>query len=161
MGRKSPTHEDAYSGPKAAKLAGISYRCVDTWARKGLIKPSLRDADGSGRYRVYSLRDVLALRVAKRLRQQGVSLKTIAAAARALRRGTRLNDQPLADFTFFAERRRVYVITDDDSRAIDVSHGGQLVLTIALNGLGRREPQSSSRIPQLRSSALLQRVVKL
>ena len=37
-----------FSGTKAAKIVGISYRQLDYWARTDLVRPSLTDAKGSG-----------------------------------------------------------------------------------------------------------------
>lgn len=37
-----------------ARRAGISYRQLDYWARKGAIAPSIAEADGPGNYRRWS-----------------------------------------------------------------------------------------------------------
>lgn len=51
-----------FSGHTAADLAGITYRQLDWWARTDLIRPSARDAAGSGSRRRYSYADVLELK---------------------------------------------------------------------------------------------------
>ena len=96
--------EDAgYRGPTACKAAGITYRQLDYWARTGLVEPSVRPAGGSGTQRLYGFRDILVLKVVKRLLDTGVSLQQIRgrdpAAARPRRRRPR-PDHP-------DERRRV------------------------------------------------------
>lgn len=66
-----------YRGPVACAAAGITYRQLDYWARTGLVEPSIRPASGSGTQRLYSFRDILVLRIVKRLIDTGVSLANI------------------------------------------------------------------------------------
>src|SRR5699024_11898909 len=74
-----------YRGPIACSAAGITYRQLDYWARTKLVEPSLRNASGSGSARLYSFRDVLVLKVVKRLLDTGVSLQQIRSAIEHLR----------------------------------------------------------------------------
>ena len=79
-----------YRGPIAAQVAGITYRQLDYWARTGLVEPTIRTATGSGSQRLYSFRDILVLKIVKRLLDTGVSLQQIRTAAGHLRqRGRR------------------------------------------------------------------------
>ena len=67
-------YEDVgYRGVTACKAAGITYRQLDYWARTGLVEPSVRTAKGSGSQRLYGFRDILVLKVVKRLLDTGVS----------------------------------------------------------------------------------------
>ena len=66
-----------YRGPVACAAAGITYRQLDYWARTGLVEPSVRPATGSGTQRLYGFRDILVLKVVKRLLDTGVSLQQI------------------------------------------------------------------------------------
>ncbi|HYJ75733.1 MAG TPA: MerR family transcriptional regulator, partial [Kineosporiaceae bacterium] len=74
-----------YRGPIACRAAGITYRQLDYWARTGLVEPSVRPATGSGTQRLYSFRDILVLKVVKRLLDTGVSLQQIRVAVTHLR----------------------------------------------------------------------------
>lgn len=56
-----------FRGPEAVRLAGITYRQLDYWARTGLVEPSVRPAHGSGTQRLYSRLDVVRLAVVRRL----------------------------------------------------------------------------------------------
>ena len=69
----------------ACHAVGISYRQLDYWARTGLVVPSVRDASGSGTQRLYSFRDIVVLKVVKRLLDAGVSLQNIRKAIETLR----------------------------------------------------------------------------
>ena len=66
-----------FSGTKAAQVVGITYRQLDYWARTDLVRPSLVDAAGSGSRRRYSYRDLLELRMIKKLLDAGVRLETV------------------------------------------------------------------------------------
>jgi DNA-binding transcriptional MerR regulator len=66
-----------FSGTKAAQVVGITYRQLDYWARTDLVRPSLVDAAGSGTRRQYSYRDLLELRMIKKLLDAGVRLETV------------------------------------------------------------------------------------
>src|SRR5262249_40152043 len=67
-------------GATAGSAGGISYRQLDYWARTGLVEPSVRPASGSGTQRLYSFRDILVLKVVKRLLDTGISLQQIRSA---------------------------------------------------------------------------------
>ncbi len=68
---------DGFSGKRAAEIVGITYRQLDYWARTDLIRPSLADATGSGSRRRYSYKDLLELKVIKRLLDAGIKLESI------------------------------------------------------------------------------------
>jgi DNA-binding transcriptional MerR regulator len=76
--------EQGYRAPRAAKLAGITYRQLDYWARQNYVRPSLEDARGSGTQRLYTFQDLLKLKVMKRLLDQGMSLQKTRGAIKAL-----------------------------------------------------------------------------
>lgn len=114
--------EDAgYRGPIVCKAAGITYRQLDYWARTGLVEPAVRGASGSGTQRLYSFRDILVLKVVKRLLDTGVSLQQIRTAVSHLReRGV----EDLAQITLMSDGASVYECTSADE-VIDLVQGGQ------------------------------------
>ena len=61
-----------FRGPIACSAAGITYRQLDYWARTGLVDPTVRSATGSGTQRLYSFKDILLLKIIKRLLDAGV-----------------------------------------------------------------------------------------
>src|SRR6266566_8611192 len=81
----TPGENVGYRGPTACAAAGITYRQLDYWARTGLVEPSIRSASGSGSQRLYSFRDIIALKIVKRLLDTGVSLQNIRIAVGYLR----------------------------------------------------------------------------
>jgi DNA-binding transcriptional MerR regulator len=117
-----------YRGPTACSAAGITYRQLDYWARTGLVEPSVREASGSGTQRLYSFRDILVLKVVKKLLDLGVSLPNIRTAVAALReRGA----EDLAQVTLLSDGTTVYECTGTDE-VVDLLQGGQAVFAIAV-----------------------------
>jgi DNA-binding transcriptional MerR regulator len=118
-----------YRGPAACQIAGITYRQLDYWARTGLVVPSIRGASGSGSQRLYSFKDVLVLKVVKRLLDTGVSLQNIRAAVEHLRRR---GVHDLAGVTLFSDGTTVYECTSPEE-VVDLLQGGQGVFGIAVS----------------------------
>jgi DNA-binding transcriptional MerR regulator len=119
-----------YRGPTACKIVGITYRQLDYWARTGLVVPTLRSARGSGSQRLYSFKDILVLKVVKRLLDAGVSLQNIRVAVEHLRsRGIR----DLAGTTLFSDGTTVYECSSPEE-IVDLLRGGQGVFGIAIGG---------------------------
>ncbi len=133
-----------YRGPTACSAAGITYRQLDYWARTGLVEPSVRAAQGSGSARLYSFRDILVLKVVKRLLDTGISLQQIRAAVSHLRsRGT----DDLARVTLMSDGVSVYECTSSDE-VVDLLQGGQGVFGIALGRIWQeveRDPGRAAR----------------
>lgn len=136
-------NDRGYRGPTASKAAGITYRQLDYWARTGLVVPSLRGADGSGTQRLYSFRDVLVLKVVKRLLDTGVSLQQIRSAVEHLReRGV----EDLAQITLMSDGASVYECTSADE-VIDLVQGGQGVYGIAVGRVWREVEGTLAELP--------------
>jgi DNA-binding transcriptional MerR regulator len=135
-----------YRGPTACRAAGITYRQLDYWARTGLVEPSVRSATGSGTQRLYGFRDILVLKVVKRLLDTGVSLQQIRVAIQALReRGV----QDLAQITLMSDGATVYECTSADE-VIELLQGGQGVFGIAVGRVWREVEGSLAALPSER-----------
>ncbi len=149
FGESEPPSEDiGYRGPIACSAAGISYRQLDYWARTGLVTPSVRDASGSGSARLYGFRDVLVLKVVKRLLDTGVSLHNIRTAVELLRaRGV----EDLAELTLLSDGATVYECTSQDE-IIDLLAGGQAVFGIAVGRVVREMEGALAHLPSERAS---------
>jgi len=120
--------EIGYRGATACSAAGISYRQLDYWARTGLVEPSIRTASGSGSARLYGFRDILVLKIVKRLLDAGVSLQNIRTAVNHLRdRGV----TDLERITLMSDGASIYECASPDE-IIDLLAGGQGVFGIAV-----------------------------
>jgi DNA-binding transcriptional MerR regulator len=135
-----------YRGPMACAAAGITYRQLDYWARTGLVEPTIRPAHGSGTQRLYGFRDILVLKVVKRLLDTGVSLQQIRQAVQHLReRGV----QDLAQITLMSDGASVYECTSPDE-VVDLVQGGQGVFGIAVGRVWREVEGSLVELPSER-----------
>jgi DNA-binding transcriptional MerR regulator len=146
---EAPTSDDAvgYRGVTACHAASISYRQLDYWARTGLVVPSVRDASGSGTQRLYSFRDMVVLKVVKRLLDAGVSLQNIRKAIEALRsRGV----DDLAEITLISDGTTVYECRSPEE-VVDLLQGGQGVFGIAIGGAFKEIKGSLEHLPAERA----------
>jgi len=138
----SPT-DIGYRGPTACSAAGITYRQLDYWARTGLVEPSVREASGSGTQRLYSFRDILVLRIVKKLLDAGISLQNIRTAISSLRtRGV----EDVGQITLLSDGTTVYECTSPDE-VIDLLQGGQAVFAIAVGRQVREVEGSLAQFP--------------
>ncbi len=130
--------DHGYRGNVASQAAGISYRQLDYWARTGLVEPTVRTASGSGSQRLYGFRDILVLKLVKRLLDTGISLQQIRVAIEQLRTA---GVEDLAQTTLMSDGARVYLCTSNDE-VIDLVSRGQGVFGIAV-GKVLREVEST------------------
>jgi DNA-binding transcriptional MerR regulator len=138
-----------YRGPTACSAAGITYRQLDYWARTGLVEPSVREASGSGTQRLYSFRDILVLRIVKKLLDAGISLQNIRTAIASLRdRGV----EDLGQITLMSDGTTVYECTSTDE-VVDLLQGGQAVFAIAVGRHVRDVEGSLAQLPGERARA--------
>lgn len=132
-----------YRGPVACSAAGITYRQLDYWARTGLVTPSVRDAAGSGSQRLYGFRDILVLRIVKRLIDTGVSLPNIRAAVDHLADRT---GEDLASLTIMSDGASIYECRSADE-VVDLVRGGQGVFGIAVGSVWREVEGTLATLP--------------
>lgn len=138
-----------YRGPTACSAAGITYRQLDYWARTGLVEPSVREASGSGTQRLYSFRDILVLKIVKKLLDAGISLQNIRTAISTLRdRGV----ADLAQITLMSDGTTVYECTSTDE-VVDLLQGGQAVFAIAVGRHVRDVEGTLAALPGERATA--------
>ena len=145
--------EVGYRGAVAAKAAGITYRQLDYWARTELVEPTVRGASGSGTQRLYGFRDILVLKLVKRLLDTGISLQQIRVAVEQLRAA---GIRDLTGTTLMSDGASVYLCTSNDE-VIDLVSRGQGVFGIAVGkvlhevetSLVEFEPQTVDAVDEL------------
>ena len=135
----------------ALRLAAISYRQLDYWAKTGLVPPSIRQATGRGSRRVYSFHDLVALRVVAQLLSTGISLPKVRKAAEYLKRH---GERPLATLALISDGRRIVALTDDPAKMIEATANGQVVVAIDVTPIRRNLEQGVTAISAPRKLAL-------
>lgn len=124
--RRGSGPDDGFRGSEVCSLVGITYRQLDYWARTGLLRPSIADATGSGSQRRYSYRDVLELKVIKRLLDAGLKLQQARQAVECLR-GDLGGDLASAQLVLAGSRS---VLAHSNGEVVDLLAGGQGVFNI-------------------------------
>lgn len=121
--------DPGFSGTRAAKVVGITYRQLDYWARTDLIRPSLADAEGSGSRRKYSYNDLLELKAIKKLLDAGIKLEQVRKVFEYVREHV-TTDIAAAHIVIDGGSVNLY----DDGQLIDVLQKGQGVLNVLSMG---------------------------
>lgn len=122
----------SYNAKTVCKLTGITYRQIDYWDKTHFIKPSVSEAEGTGSVRLYSFQDLVQLKVAKTLKDQGVSLQKMRKAVTWLEKNFPDVKKPLAELRLITDGNNVFVLTDDKKKILDTLSKGQLVMSIAV-----------------------------
>lgn len=112
-------------------LTGVSGRQVEHWATTGVVRPSI-PAAGKGTRRGYSFKDLVALRVAKRLKDEGISLQKIRKTLNLLRKNFLGVKEPLAELRLLTDGETIFVMDRDPKKILDTLKGGQFVFSLAL-----------------------------
>lgn len=120
-----------YRGTVASKVAGITYRQLDYWARKQIVEPSITPSHGSGSRRLYSFKDVVILAVSKRLLDAGVNLQNVTAAIGFL---SKRSTSQLADVTIMCDGQHVYECVTSE-QMLDLLRSGKAVFGVSVGSL--------------------------
>jgi DNA-binding transcriptional MerR regulator len=122
---------EGYRVPEVCKIVGISYRQLDYWARTGLVTPSVREAGGSGTQRLYSFRDLVQLKVIRKLIDAGISLQRVRKAIMFLQENMKTGPTGI---TLMSDGASIYACESEDE-IIDLVKKGQAVFAIALDNV--------------------------
>ncbi len=141
----------SFNSKAVSKIIAIPTRVIDYWDRTAFIKPSISEASGYGSVRLYSFTDLIQFRVAKFLRDQGLSLQKIRKSLNFLRKHLPEVEQPLAELRFLTDGETIFVLTNKDKEIMDTLKKGQYVLTIAIERLINELKGKTSKITRDRT----------
>ena len=137
-----------YSGPEAAELAGISYRQLDYWARRGWVAPSRVDCEGVQR-RVYNAADIVRLAALGHLGRSHIDVATYGEAT-----GRLCVSDTIGDLVVWAiHDERVQLAGPKDLRRV-LSRPGRYVIydpAPLLRSLHRRRAETTEIRPKRRT----------
>ncbi len=125
-----------YSAAAAREIVGISQRCLDYWAERGIVTPSVQEATGKGSERRYGFDDLVKLALVKRLREVGLSLQKIRKGLDVMRKRWPKED-PLLDEMLATDGSSFFRTKGD--RVEDILAGGQLLLSVVAVGRIRQD----------------------
>jgi DNA-binding transcriptional MerR regulator len=102
-----------------------------------LVRPSIQSSDGRpGRRRLYSFRDLVALRVVKSLLDNGMSVQRVRRAWDYLRRTADL-DTHLAEVRLVTDGQSIFAVAEDEEQLLDALRQGQLAFFVAIDEIAR------------------------
>lgn len=142
----------AYMLKTVARLTGATVRQLIHWDRTGLVQPSIAPARGKGSRRVYSFRDVLSIKMAVRLRQEGISLQKVRRCVKYLREHQPEIEQPLATLNLVTDGAGVFLLSHDPGRAchhrtvVDTLAGGQLLFMVPIGRIACEAERDAARL---------------
>jgi len=114
------------------KLTGLTKRQIDYWDRIHFIKPSVREVSGYSSVRLYSFTDLVQLRVARTLKDKGLSVQKIRKSINYLKKSFPEVDQPFTEKRLITDRETIFVLTEDTQTMLDTLAQGQMVMAIAI-----------------------------
>ena len=122
----------SFNTKTVAALTGLTQRQIDYWDRTHFVKPSLKEAAGYGSGRLYSFVDLVQLKVAKILKDKGVSLQRIRKSINYLKKNFPDVQKSLAEMRFLTDGDTIFVLTKNNQAILDTLAKGQMVFALAL-----------------------------
>ncbi|HTS59257.1 MAG TPA: MerR family transcriptional regulator [Terriglobales bacterium] len=156
---------ESFSTGDAVRITGVSFRNIDYWARTKFIAPSIAEAQGTGTERRYSFSDLLALRVARELREAGVSTQKLRRVVEFLRTRKTLTTHPLAECRLIITGTDVHVATSPEKIMSVLRTPGQTSFAFVFDlartvdemkeeiGGSERKPPARASLPPARARA--------
>jgi len=123
---------EGYGTNIVCKIVNLSKRQLDYWDRTHFIKPSISEASGYGSVRLYSFTDLLQLKVAKTLKDAGVSIQKMRKSLNFLKKHRPEIEKPMAELKFITDGESIFVLTSNKNVVLDTLREGQFVFSIAL-----------------------------
>ncbi len=142
---------DSFNSKSVSRIIGIPTRVMDYWDRSNFIKPSIREASGYGSLRLYSFTDLIQFKVAKFLKDKGISLQKMRKSLNYLRKRMPEIEAPLAQLRFLTDGNTIFVLTQNEQEIIDTLKSGQYVLSIAIGELVNELRGKTSKMVRDRS----------
>ncbi|HLA93345.1 MAG TPA: MerR family transcriptional regulator [Actinomycetota bacterium] len=126
---------EGFTAHQATKFTGCSPRQLRYWDQVGLVKPSVQSTGGRpGVPRLYSFRDLVALKVVKSLLDNGMSLQRVRRAWDYLNRRAKL-DKQLSEVQLITDGVSIFKIARRSGEIIDALREGQLAFFVAIDDI--------------------------
>jgi len=123
-------HKTFTSG-QAAKMSRLPYHTVNYWAKTGLLSPSV-PARGSSTCRGYSFSDLVAMRIAAKLKDAGVGSRELRKVVEFL--GTLSYQKPLRDAYLLITHNGDVEVIKEEKLISAVGNSGQVCFVFAIGG---------------------------
>lgn len=129
--------ERGFTAEQASRLSNCTHHQLRYWDRVGLVAPSIQGTGGRpGVRRLYSFRDLVALRVVRSLLDNGMSLQRVRRAWDYLRREGDMEDH-LSDVKLVTDGQTIFHVGSDEGELMDALRQGQLAFFVAIDEIAR------------------------
>ena len=115
---------------EVSRVVGATNRQLAYWDKTGLVSPSLKSASGRGSRRLYSVENIIELKILTKLLNSSLPLQRIRSSFGFIRR----QSKTLASVIILTDGKTVYFYQDANV-LVDTLKEGQTVLRIAVEDL--------------------------
>jgi DNA-binding transcriptional MerR regulator len=127
---------------QASRLTGCTVHQLRYWDQIGLVRPTVQSTGGRpGVRRLYSFRDLVALKVVKALLEGGMSLQKVRRAYKYLRDKAGLEEH-LAGVKLITDGQSIFKIVKSDGEVLDALRQGQMAFFLALDEITKNLDRS-------------------
>jgi DNA-binding transcriptional MerR regulator len=128
---------EGFSADQASRFTGCTSHQLRYWDRISLVKPSVQSTGGRpGVRRLYSFRDLVALRVIKSLLEGGMSLQRVRRAIEFLRKKAGLEEH-LSELRLVTDGKSIFKVCRTDGELLDALKEGQMAFFLAIGDIAR------------------------
>src|SRR5947209_3959760 len=129
---------EGFTAHQACKFTACTPRQLRYWDQIGLVEPGIQKTGGRpGVPRLYSFRDLVALRVVKSLLDGGMSLQRVRRAWDFLNRKAGL-DRHLAEVKLVTDGKSVFRVVRREGEVLDALREGQMAFFVAIDEVTRQ-----------------------
>ncbi|MGF1617466.1 MAG: MerR family transcriptional regulator [Acidimicrobiia bacterium] len=137
--------EQAFTAEQACRLTNCTHHQLRYWDRVGLVKPSVQKSGGRpGVRRLYSFRDLVALKVVRSLLDNGMSLQRVRRAWDYLRREGGMENH-LSEVKLVTDGQTIFRVSSDEGEILDALREGQLSFFVAIDQIAREVEEDVTR----------------
>ena len=128
---------EGFTADQAIRFTGCTAHQLRYWDRISLVKPSVQATGGRpGVRRLYSFRDLVALKVIRSLLDGGMSLQRVRRAIEYLRKRAAL-DEHLSEVKLVTDGRSIFKLARNDGEILDALREGQMAFFLAIDDIAR------------------------
>lgn len=136
---------EGFTAQQATRLTGCTPHQLRYWDKVGLVEPSLQQTGGRpGKRRLYSFRDLVALRVVKSLLDNGMSVQRVRRAWDYLRRTADMETH-LSEVRLVTDGQSIFAVVHDEDELLDALRQGQLAFFVAINEIAQTVQEDVTR----------------
>ncbi|MEO7802977.1 MAG: MerR family transcriptional regulator [Actinomycetota bacterium] len=132
---------EGFSVLQACRFTSCTTHQLRYWDQIKLVRPSIQQTGGRpGVRRLYSFRDLVALKVVKSLLDGGMSLQKVGRAYDYLRKKAGL-DEHLSEVKLITDGQSIFRVAKDDGEILDALRQGQMAFFLAIDEITRNLDQ--------------------